>query len=82
MPDSLDVLLDLIALNPVVSGGVAIIFIAWLVARIRSGAALDPFDIFRAGEENGVGHYTLDELRQDYDPDEKWNRPPTDHDRI
>lgn len=57
--------------------------IIWLVARLRSGAALDPFDMFRGtDDDDGLGDYTLEDFRKDYNPDDKWNRAPANHDRL
>ena len=71
------------SLDPPVLAAIVAMIIMWLVVRIRSGAALDPFDMFRGTDDDeGPGTYTLEDFRKDYNPDDKWNRAPTNHDRL
>lgn len=80
IPESLS-FLDLIdSFDPKLVVAVAVILAAALILRIRSGAALDPFDMFRPDEDEQ--RYGLEDFRRDYNPDEKWNRPPSNHDRM
>ena len=75
--------LDLVgSINPLILIAVAVFVIVWLVIRIRSGAIFDPMESMRPDDDDGLGHYTLEDFRRDYNPDDKWNAPPSDHGRL
>lgn len=75
--------LDLIAtMDPKLLIAAAVIIVVWLVVRIRSGAIFDPMDAWRGEDDDGLGHYTVEDFRRDYNPDDKWNTPPANHDRL
>jgi hypothetical protein len=85
-PDSYGFLDLLGQLDPVLVATIVIVLVAALLLRVRSGAALDPSHMWRhQADEREFGEvepYTLEEIRRDYDPGQKWNRAPSNHDRL